>query len=231
MHKPLVDLNTMVAIESLFRHGPRDPWAPQLAGEFADLFIYGDTVRFPLPRFHYGRGHSFRSPIPSLILDLTNRDSTVFHAEDFFTGEQRLLCDEHLGACFQGLAAFAKGNPKTLGGWSAFHNAPWIRDLYAAQFGKPEYLFSMDYLKNSAELKVLSAASAVSERDLLYALDGVLRFPLYGEIAGDNEHYLNHPLRDAFALPTAHEEEATSPRIAVSFKASSAEFVGECRFG
>jgi hypothetical protein len=52
MVSPLVDTNTLIAIDSLLR-GPRgrqrDPWAEELVGTFSDVYIYEDSFRFTAP--------------------------------------------------------------------------------------------------------------------------------------------------------------------------------------
>ncbi len=110
--------------------------------------------------------------------------------------------------------------------WMPFHNTPWMRDLYHAQFAH-QYMFSVEKLEKSDVLNQLSGRTGVSASDLLYALDNVFRLPLYGEFAGENEHYLNHPLRDVFRLPTAQEELGVRPHVTVSFRDSISEFASK----
>jgi hypothetical protein len=59
--------------------------------------------------------------------------------------------------------------------------------------------------------------------DVCYAFDSVLKYPLFGEFAGDQGNYLNHPLKDAFPLPTMRKEKGTLPVVAVSFRDSIAK--------
>jgi len=67
-------------------------------------------------------------------------------------------------------------------------------------------------------LTTLTQLLGVAEDDVYYAFDVVLRFPLYGQLTGVNEHYLNHPIRDAFQLPTMERSLDRAPAIAVSFR-------------
>jgi hypothetical protein len=58
----------------------------------------------------------------------------------------------------------------------------------------------------------------VSEDDILYAFDVVLRYPLYGELVGRNNYFLAHPIRAVQSLPTMMLETASARRFALSLE-------------
>lgn len=225
MHNPLVDISTINAIESLYRHGVHDPWAKQLAGEFADLFVYSSTIRYSIT-IPSANSDDQALERPSLLLDFIKRDSGLLTPAKFSTANPVKLNDEYLIECFNRFAAWARSNKKTLRTWISLHNQDWIQKQYAARVKheQHEWSFSLEALLKEPELVVLAKELGIAEHDVCYAFDLVLRYPLYGELAGLSEHYLNHPIRDAFLLPTMKREEGSPPFIAVSFKDTLRQF-------
>ena len=45
----IFEITSINAIESFYKKGPSDPWFEDVAGRFADLFIYSDITHFILP--------------------------------------------------------------------------------------------------------------------------------------------------------------------------------------
>ena len=225
MHNPLVDISTINAIESLYRHGIHDPWAKQLAGEFADLFVYSSTIRYSITIPSANSDDRFLER-PSLLLDLIKRDSELLTPAKYSTADPVRLKDEYLIECFNGFDAWARSNKNTLRKWLSLHNEDWIQKQYITRVKhkEHEWSFSLETLLREPELGNLSKELGVTEHDICYAFDLVLRYPLYGELAGTNEHYLNHPIRDAFLLPTMKREEGEPPSLAVSFKDTLRQF-------
>lgn len=66
---PMVDITSINGVESLFRHGVRDPWGLRLAAKFADFIIYSDVVRFTMP-VSTGAVLPFNDPVLPKSLDL-----------------------------------------------------------------------------------------------------------------------------------------------------------------
>lgn len=217
MKKPLVDITTINAVQSIFRGNVRDPWARELAGELADLIIYGDTVRYslPVPESVSDGIDPFREP--SLLHDLVRRDKESFYPEEYSTKEPRLLKEDYLMACFEKFVCWAKINHFTLKQWIDLHNEPWIRPVQGPR-AQHRYIFLLDALRKHSEVSELVNLLHVTPDDIYYAFDIVLRYPLYGQIAGRSEQYLNHPIRDAFPLPTMQWDVIKTRPIAVSFK-------------
>jgi hypothetical protein len=48
---------------------------------------------------------------------------------------------------------------------------------------------------------------------------------MYGEMAAADEHYLNHPVRDAFGVPTSTYEPGPAPAVPFSFRPLISELV------
>jgi hypothetical protein len=216
MDKPLVDVTTLNAVQSLFMKGQRDPWAEKMAGAFADLYIYGDTVRYALAV----PGSMSRESLeePRLLLDLQKRDSEALIAVPYSTAEPRILKDEYLLDCFEKFGAWVVNNKQTLQTWSRLHNEPWIRGIPGRiQHG---YVFSLEKLQDYPKVAAIADQAGLDHKDLFYAFDIILRYPLYGELAGADQWYLNHPIRNAITLPTMATKAGPSPGITVSFKES-----------
>lgn len=217
MISPLVDITTINAVESLFRGGTRDPWARQMAGELADLVVYADEVRYGLTLPGVAPPEPEDGVVPSLLLDLSRRDSIVFRAEKYLSTEPFLLRDEYLERCFEQFGSWARSNRSTLRRWMALHNEEWIRVQHDTRI-QHQFSFLLDKLLGDPALGALANAIGIGERDVCYAFDLVLRYPLYGLMAGEDEHYLSHPIRGSMQLPTMCSEPGRRPPVALSFR-------------
>ena len=49
MTSPLVDTNTLLAIDTIFNKKNVDSWAFELLSEFVNIFVYSDSFRFTVP--------------------------------------------------------------------------------------------------------------------------------------------------------------------------------------
>lgn len=221
---PLVDTNSLLAIESLFGKGVRDPWATKLACTFTDLFIYADWFRFtfglPLDR----TPDTEFSSAPLLARLLRRRDATAVVPLVLPVDEPVKLNDEYLDDTFHRFAVWAKINAPALRQWLETHNTSDIRSMQQAQVAR-EYYFSLERLTRNVELEVLTTELQAPQIQILYAFDNILRGPLYGKLTGSDQHYFNHPLRDVSLLPTFESEVGRLPDVAVSFKESMARVV------
>lgn len=122
-----------------------------------------------------------------------------------------------LRSAFVTFSAWARNNTVKLNKWAQLHKEPWI--LHAQRGGAQRpYVFSIESLDKERGLSPLSQEIRISEEDLRYTLDHVLRLPIYGALAGETEPYSNHPIRDAFPLPTMTPESGILPRVAISFE-------------
>jgi hypothetical protein len=78
-------------------------------------------------------------------------------------------------------------------------------------------LFDISALHNVGEFQHLHADLNVSADDLIYAFDIVLRYPLYGELAGSGSYFLAHPIREQQNSPIIAVEPGRPPAVPVSF--------------
>jgi len=223
MHHPsLVDLTTINAIESLFRSTEPDPWGRKLAGELADLVAYSDLVRYalPLPRADMSDKDA---QLPMLLRELLGGEPAVFSPARLITSESGSFNEEFLLPALRPFLAWSRLNGSTLRRWIRLHNESWIRSPHAARLPR-RFSFPVAAVRELPE--VLESAKSVDTEleDFLYAFDVILRYPLYGELAGPNRKYLNHPIRDAFPLPTMDRRTVPAPSVAVSFKSAISKF-------
>lgn len=217
-----VDSTTVHAVDSLFRGNHVDPYSRTLAGKLADLFIYADVLRYPVPVPGSGTGHDLIA-LDSVLHCLASRDSEAFRGERYSTAEPRLIADNLLLTAFDRFSAWATANSSTLRQWLALHHEPWVQAHWRAVRTSGGYTFVLDQLAKEPGLRDLVTTLGVAESDVLYAFDSVLKYPLYGELTGPNNYYLNHPMRDAFLLPATSLQVGTPPQIAISFAQSVSE--------
>lgn len=212
--RPLVDSNTLLAIETLFRKGPTDPWASLLAGRFTDLFVYSEAFRFthPLPRLSALPG----ADLPGLASALVQEDPDVAISEVCTTSEPWFVADKHVAPCVERFRVWSEVHASQLRAWVATHEEPWVRELYEQQVRR-QYIFEVERLRGNRDLQEIVEATGLAQNDVLYAFDNILRYPIYGELAGDRAFYLNHPVRDAFPLPTMKLKPAPAPHLPVSW--------------
>lgn len=200
MADPLVDLTTIHGVESLFRGGARDPWGPSLAGALADLYIYSSSIRYALPLHDSADTPPESLKAPSLLRELWV-DQNDFRPEAYSTAEPRLLEDKYLVTSFEAFAAWATLNQPDLCRILSVHRESWVRDWHLAHVHR-ELVFSLEALRRTGRLRELATRLGIQEQDIAYEFDAVLRYPLYGELAGDGVLYLNHPIRKAIPFPT-----------------------------
>lgn len=107
---PLVDTNSLLAIESLFAKGPSDPWAINLASTFADLFAYADSFRFTFGSPQGAISAADWANTPALVQYVRRRDSAAVVPLVVPTNEPVQLHDDYLADAFHGFAVLARNN-------------------------------------------------------------------------------------------------------------------------
>lgn len=225
---PLVDGNSLLAIESLFGKGDVDPWAIKLACTFTDLFVYADRFRFTFRSPNGAFSDTAWANAPSLAQHLRQRDSSAV-VPQMVPVEPVRLQDEYVTEAFRTFAIWARNNRKTLRQWLNTHDTSSIRAMQQAQVAR-DYYFNLERLAQERELEALALELRMQQREILYAFDNAIGAPLYGRLTGSDQHYLNHPIRNVFLLPTSEAEMGRLPTIAVSFKESMANAVQHLSF-
>lgn len=215
MPAPVVDITSLYAVESLFRNGTRDPWGRELAGRLADLFIFSDTGRFTMPL--RPDAVTLADPsLPLLLAQLQARDSDVFEPLLYVVDERPQLRSEYLMPAFGSFATWALNKKSRFKQWLTFHNEvrSTPRDITSI---RPNSLFDISELTYAEEFKRLQATINVPAQDLIYAFDIVLRYPLYGMLAGDDSYFLAHPIREEQNEPIIAVAPGKPPSIPLPF--------------
>lgn len=226
MKRPITDITTINAIQSLFLGRIRDPWAVKLAGHFADLYVYAEHVRYPLPIPEKLPSSFDPFSEPRLIGILEQRDSGVLVPKTYSTAEPKTFNPKYLESCFRQFVVYARNNPKSLGQWIRLHNQSWVRPVQG-QRAQHRYVFDLHSLDARPEVGRLTEVLRCNRDDVYYAFDIILRVSLYGRMAGEQEIYLNHPIRDAFPMPTMQWDIADTKNPPVSFAASVSEIAAD----
>lgn len=212
---PVVDITSLNGVESLFRRGARDPWGLRLAGRLADLIVYSEMARFTMPIRAGTQAPLNDLPLPTILAQLLSRDNKLFAPVPFEVEERRMLNPDYLDAAFGNFCVWAHNNKKTLRRWLQLHAEPWVRDDHLARV-RPRYVFDVDRLRTDPALKNVASVVQVPVEDILYGFDVVLRYPLYGELAGPGCYLLAHPIRELQTLPTMAVKPGPVPSIALS---------------
>lgn len=231
---PLIDITSLFGVESLFGKGIKDPWGPELAGAFADFFIYSDVARFTMPVVR-GKSASLDDPtLPKILTKLRSQDDRrsrkdsgpLFEPVKCDSEEPGRFNPKHLEEALHFFAAWARNNQKNkefLGQLLLQHREPKMRDGHLERLGS-DYVYDVKDLRGNSRLTDLasdislhSTLGDITENDILHGFDVYLRYTLYGEKAGDGEYYLAHPIRYLPKHPTEINKEAPQPNIPLTF--------------
>lgn len=210
---PIVDLTSIVGIESLFRGGTSDPWALEIAAHFADLFIWSDRVRYILPI------PSERYPfVPRLVEQIrSHEEEQVLEPEQYLVSESPKLRPEYAEEFFQVFAAWVLANRRRFSRWITLHDEARIRSEHQVWIGR-DFFYKVEDLRSLRIFNDLISQLGIEPRKILYAFDVALRYPYYGELAGKDAFYLAHPIRSGQSFPTLEREEGPQQQIPISFK-------------
>jgi hypothetical protein len=209
---PIIDLTSIVGIESQFREGPNDPSGAELAGYFADIYIWSEQIRYILPIPTAREAH-----VPCLVRKLASLNKRVLIPEQYSASEIPRLNSENVEENFLNFAVWIGQNRDWFVRWSNLHYESWIRDHHYAWIGR-DYFYDMEALKRSSILKQAAMKLDIPTYKLLYAFDILLRYPYYGKLAGEDNFYLAHPIRTEPCLNGILNEPVSSPPIPFSFK-------------
>jgi hypothetical protein len=89
------------------------------------------------------------------------------------------------------------------------------------------FVFSVEYLRDTGALAREAAGLSITEEDVAYALDVILRYPLYGEVVGAGRYYLSHPLREEQQIPTMRTEPAPAPHVPIRIGPHVTQFTAD----
>jgi hypothetical protein len=212
-HPPVVDITTVIAVESLFRSGIRDPWGAELAGHLADLLIYADSARYVLPYATSPEPHE----IPDLLRDLAAPEESLLQSIPYKADELREVSPSILTDAFASFSHWAKRNRSRLKDWADLQFQDWVRGGHFARV-RPRFVFDVQALERDSAVEVTARRADLTTEQLLHAFDVALRYPLYGELAGDNAPYLAHPLRSTQQLPAVQKKEGPLPPVPISLR-------------
>jgi hypothetical protein len=213
---PIVDVTTLVGVESLFRDGPRDPWALTLAGRLADLYIYSDVLRYVLPTASAATQSDLSASTFELVTRLQDAHPGAFEPLPFPTDALPVLRQEYVLGVYDQFDLWTRANSDTFVHWLALHRQGWVIEEHNLRLERPVVL-PIDHLRQQRDVTASARRLNIKdEEDILYSVDVVLRYSLYGALAEGN-FYLNHPIRDIFPIPTAEYEPASPPNVCVSF--------------
>lgn len=162
--------------------------------------------------------------LPPVLAQLRSRDSGVFEPLPYVVNERPRLNPEYLEPAFRSFAVWASNNKRAFKRWLAFHSEVRAtpRDITHI---RPNSLFDISALLDVEEFQRLRVGLNVSADDLIYAFDIVLRYPLYGELAGSGSYFLAHPIREQQNAPIIAVEPGKPPNIPVSFSQAVAGMV------
>jgi len=155
------------------------------------------------------------SALPAILVQLRRRDGGLLTPATFAIDSQETLNPDYLDEAFRRFVVWACNSKGVLRRWLQLHAEAWISDGHLARV-RPRYVFDVDRLRGGTSLREVASAVSVSEDDILYAFDVVLRYPLYGELAGPDSFFLAHPIREQQTLPTMTIETTSAPQVALS---------------
>ncbi len=225
---PIFDLSTVSSIESLMRGSPADPWGERSLSDFTDFFVYSDSARFILP--HAGTELDvYDNPpeIPTFLRHLVEASPGVFGYEPYSTTERRILRPQYTEEVLKAFERCILPQRDSLRTWTRFYRQRWVRGDPRSRIAK-HYVFDVDGLRGYHRFAKLKSYLGLEERDLLWALDVALRYPLYGSLAGKRVHYLAHPLRSGMRFPTQSTRNVPPPTVPVRFGPEVVKVAKDC---
>lgn len=224
-YRPLFDLTSMLAVEALFRSGGKDPWTRSIVSKFTDMYIFCDTARYTAPFFSDSNETVESSDTFPVLRRLIDRESSSLLGITYRTDEQITLNNEYMIDTFKAFSNWCINNKRQLRRWLTFHQQAWIRGTHDQRF-KTNFLYPTQTLINRSDLIELSKILNTSPEEICYTFDLVLRYSLIGQAAGEDQHYLAHPIREEQNFPTMTREPALPPNVPVKIGSSIIDYVG-----
>ncbi len=226
---PLVDLTSIDAIESGFRKGSADPWFAEMAGKLADFFIYCDTARYVYPVRWANQEFLTDSERPELLEMLIKRDSEAWTWEVYSTFEPLSVDMSSSIDAFRYFSAWALNNPLALKRFVKLHNCSWLKCGHRSRVPN-DYVYDIGFITSLDSFKRTAKILRINPSDLLYVFDVILRYPYYGQLAGEHRFYLSHPIREAQNYDAIQVSPFEPPKIALSFQSAVSSMAARLSF-
>lgn len=212
LRSPLVDLTTLQGVESLFGSGVKDPFGVDAIAQFTDLLLYSDEVRFPIP--YVGARPSTSDAIAenAIISAFDTYLPATIKAVPFSARQRLRVAEDTATGALDSLHSFVRANPSASKALIKLHGKANVREEYSQKLAK-EFLFDVEAVSEDRNLLATAKRLQCEPRLLLHTLDMVLRYPMYGSLAGKDEWYLGHLVRTAVALPNLGVQHHVPPAI------------------
>lgn len=213
--KCLFDLSCVNGAQSLFSGNTRDPFVNTISADFADLFIYNDTVKYPI----IVRTDDSRSEpdvgLPPLLKDLIRRDSQSIGQHIVEIDQSISLADGQLAPTFERFASYVRNNRQRVRAFLDLQNQDWIR---TGQFEKrlaQKYVFDFDKAEKLSRFQDVVRMLSATNQEVSTVFDIVLRYSIYGSLLEENEYYMAHPIRVQQNFPTMERKPTPPPNVPV----------------
>jgi len=215
---PIFDLSALSALQTVLEppDGLVDPWGVKLAGSFANLLIYSDNARVIVPGTELESG-LLGIQQPSVIRDVAAVGDGFLAPVPYSTSEHLEISDQAMREAAVHFDRFARRNKPLLKEFCKLHLETAFVRMHQSPRVKTRRTYKVDAMATDPMLLKLSKFTNLHVEALLYAFDLALRFPFYGQLAGSDSFYLNHPIRDAFEVKAKSESKAVAPPIPLSF--------------
>lgn len=197
---PLFDLSALTGVQTALgsHRGERDPWASQLIGDFANLAVFNDNLRFSFPVPSNDLSFESRLVIePRTLNILADAMGESLSPVPYSTDAIRPYSDGSIEDCVLYFDKWARRHRASLKTFCRLHMSDIVardQNVRVANI----YTFDVAGLRASEPFRRLEKLTGIPRSELIYAFDLSLRMPMYGSFAGPNQYYLNHPIRDAF---------------------------------
>lgn len=200
--RPITDLTSIIAVESHWHDGPRDPWRCRLAGRLADVLVWNKRVRYFLPVSDIEAGVI----VPELVDRLDAADPELLQPEYYDATEVVELELDVVTRFFKTFSGWVRANRGSFSSWCSAHRQSWIRTGHRRRIRKG-LMYPSSALRDIPEFTPTARSADVGESDVAYAFDIGLRYLLaYGPRAGESSCYYSHPLREGPRWPAEVQE-------------------------
>jgi hypothetical protein len=132
---PLVDITTIIGVESGFRIGITDPWFDKCFQELVDLAIYADNPRYAVPIVNTGVDPR-DVPVPPLLVELNKYSDLRFTPEPFVATETPILKNEYLEEVIVHFIKWIGSRTNTVVQFSKLQFSDFVEREHATRIGR-----------------------------------------------------------------------------------------------